>query len=494
MPLRFPVKDFFQPTVNTASEFSDNLRDSVATFACNLWSSFPGFVVDNTNPASSFARGFMNSMCSPIQSPVPMPDVPFLGGQCEDIAYDITVNFDRTFIGNTTNITETTVTYGSIRSIMIEVNPPDIGNITYIVARGNPGTLVPSGNGTISVGGVGFTAVINTITVVRRDGQPDTCGDIAPFYPGSPPTANNLNTIINITNNDGLALAVEIQYLKLSNEYNFPMLFQVNGNKVILDFGGLNFYAPDGLSKPGSDNNLPPPGTDGGDNGIGDTITKTYPENEYPIAPESPVPRVIDTVVQYVACTEGVVETLETTLQLAVGFNPILSLIIEILGQILTDLCETPEASLGLPEYYGLAPGADRPAILYLWKIYENDKWGASTYSSTVHHPTSGAIADIENLMSFEKTIGTFKTLIRLSDGSTIKATGGNEIQSQANFDFLINQVDSSFVPADINANTIREVDNRLNLTTLRLRQVEYYPNGKKDNSSPSIKRVIEPP
>lgn len=493
MPVNFPVETFFENTTNTATEFGEALRDGVVSFACNLWSSFPDFITEGTNPASSFARGFMNSACSPIQPAVPPPTPPFVGGQCEtqyeiDVTFDFFPQFSSTPMTQTQNIG--VFVQGPITDLVGVLISNDEVIRTTLVREGFPDTLLsdtsPAGIGSIIDGTIQYS-------VEREDGLPDICGNPKEKYNSPPPTINDLRQTTNITVNDGLDLALEIQYIQLSNQYNFPMNFKVNGVNVSLDIGGINIYAPDGFGSPSGGNDVPPPGSDPGTDGIGNDVTETFDENEYVVAPPSPVPRQATKLIEYLVCMDGVISTVTDTIKLGVGYSPVLTIIVDILGQILTDLCEMPEASLGLPEYYGLAPGADRPAIVYLWKIFTNGKWGASTYSSTVHHPTAQAIADLDTITNIQKTIGTHKTLIKLSDGSTIKATGITEAISQTNFDFLLDQVISSFVPVDVNANTIREVDTRLQVKTLTLRQVEYYPQGKKDNVPPTIKRIINP-
>ena len=515
MVLRFPVNEFFQNSGNSAAQFTENVRDEIARFGCELWADFPDFYTRGINPANSFARGFFNQMCSNIQPPLPAPTIPFTGGQCCDGAYDVTATWDlRRCAGDVTIATGpgTVSLVGRVLGLRLQTctqNPSlTCLDVEYQNCNGDIlyETLTSSTRGLTdydcqNVSNIDpdadkinpFTSTFSIQTVTRTDGQPDDCGDPFPRYDSPEPTSDDLNKVVNFTLNDGLDLSLEFQYIQNSPQYNFPMNFKVNGFNVSLDLGGINFYAPDGFSSPSGDNNVPPPGSDPGSDGAGGDITKTYPENEYPVAPDSPVPRGIARLIEYVVCTDGVIETVQTTLQIAVGNFPLALLLIDILGQILTDLCETPEASLGLPEYYGVAAGVERPAIVYLWKIFADNKWGASTYSSTVSHPTAAAIANIENLTNIEKTIGTIKTFIRLTDGSVIQATGSTPAESTANFNFLINQVDSSFIPADQTANTITQEDNRLAIKTLTLRQVEYYPQGKKDNVEPVIKRVINP-
>lgn len=493
MPVRFPIDTFFESSGNAAAEFTEAVRDGVATFACGLWNNFPGFITQGTNPANAFARGFMNRACSPIQPPVPAPSPPFVGGQCPT-QYDINVLFDYFPAGSGTiaNFNQTIFTniLGPITAI---TDNAVSGNNTFNVTVFFPSS--PSGTVTVVNAGSGANILADTITyeVTRVDGMPDNCGSLPSQYTSPPPTINDLRQTTNILINDGLDLSLDIQYNQLSNQYNFPMNFKINGVNVTLDIGGITIYPPDGFSSPSGGNDVPPPGSDGGEDGIGNPIDDTYPDGDYPAGPDGTIVRDITEAIEYLVCTDGVIETVTESLKISVGYTPILTIIIDILGQILTDICETPEASLGLPEYYGLQPGVDRPAIVYLWKIFAGGKWGASTYSSTVFYPTDAAIEDIENLTNIEKTIGTIKTFVRLTDGSVIQATGSNEAQSTANFEFLINQVNPVFLPANLSQSIITQEDARLGVKILTLRQVEYYPDGKKDNVAPTIKRTINP-
>ena len=515
MPVRFPVDSFFQNSGNSAAVFTEAVRDGVANFACGLWGNFPDFITENTNPVNSFARGYMNQMCSPVQPPLPAPTSPFTGGQCCDATYDVTVDYelrrcagDVVITGNVSTVSVPGKVIGLILHPCLQSPGLSCLDIIYQDCLENTlyETVVSLTNDIAETDctGVGntdpdankinpATSSYSIIGIVRTDGMPDDCGDPPAGYQSPPPTSNDLNQTINITVNDGLDLQLELQYIKLSNQYNFPMNFKVNGINVSLDFDGLVFHAPDGFGSPSGSNDVPPPGSDPGSDGAGGDVTQIYNDNEYIVAPDSPPPRTVERIIEYILCTDGVIETITEAVKVNVGNLPFLVILLDMIKNILTDLCETPEAILGLPEYYGLQPGANRPAIVYLWKEYVNETWQPSTYSSTVHHPTEAAIAEIENLESIEKTIGTHKTFVRLTDGSNIRATGDTPASSNANFTFLITQVSSSFLPPDLISATVTSVDSRLSVKTLNLRQIEYYPNGKVDNASPSIRRVVEP-
>lgn len=493
MSVLFEVDKFFESSGNAAANFSEQLRDGVATFACGLWSNYPDFITRGTNPANGFARGFMNSMCSAVQPAVPPPQPPFPGGQCTD-AYTIDVEFNRIPDGGGAPIFTTgiivTNRLGPIGSITPSLSPDERTLITDVVYDGGLQSgqfnFGPLAGATIDLNSVSY----NTL---NQNNPADPCGDLPSAYNSPDPQSGDLNTTINITLNDGLSLPVEIQHIQLGNTYNFPMAFEVNGNNTTLDIGGLHFHAPSGFSNPSGSNDVPPPGSEESDDGTGTPITKTYPDNEYVVADDFVVPREIDYIIEYLVCNDGLIETITNTVKMVSGVNPILVKIIDILGQILTDVCEETEVIVGLPEYYGLSPGADRSAIVYLWKEYINNTWQRSTYSSTVSRPSPAAIANIQNLTSIEKTIGTYKTFIRLTDGSVIKATGNTPTNSIANFNFLFDQVDASWHPDNVAASILSEQDSRLQVKTLKLRQIEYYPDGQQGNITPIIRRALNP-
>jgi hypothetical protein len=329
---------------------------------------------------------------------------------------------------------------------------------------------------------------------IRVDGMPDNCGSLPADYPVNVPSSMDLTTNITIVNLDGLDNNFVLVYNKLSNQYNFPMNFKLNGVNLTLDIGGITIYGAPQVTEPTSGNDLPVPGSDGGDDGAGGTNDDTYPDSEYPTVPDLTVPTSVSQLIEYVVCTDGVISAVSDTLKVVTANIPYFSLIIDILVNILTDVCEISEAEaiVGLPDYYALRPGVERPAIVYLYKEFINNTWQNSTYSSTVQHPSAAAIANIMTIVVPDKTMGTFLTSATLKDGSRIRSSGDTSAASLANFNFLLNQVDSAEIPADIVARTTTCEDTRLQVKTVKCRQIEYYPNGKAAGVNPLTRRVID--
>lgn len=497
MGLRFPISEFFESSGNAAAEFNENLRDGIATFACNLWSSFPGFITEGTTPTQSFARGFMNQACSPIQPPVPVPTTPFTGGQCVGVLYNVQYTFE--YESNFNPGVPVSVTQQPFTGI--------IGPIVSLTAtqsgpRRFEYVAVHSG-GAVTDTVLGPTTPVNTTiipggrfwTIIRVDGMPDNCGNPNEQYPGGNPTFNDLRTTINITNLDGTDNNYELVYNKLTNQYNFPMNFKLNGTNVTLDLSGITIFGPPEIIAPTSGNDVPPPGSDGGEDGIGNANDDEFPLVGYPVIPDLVGATTTDIDIEYLVCESGVISSIIETIKSVPGLSPQLLLLVQLLNALIEEICEATgaEATVGLPEYYGLRPGVNRPAIVYLWKEFNGTTFGPSTYSSTVSNPTAAAVAAINTIVVPDKTIGPWVTSLNLTDGSRIKASGNTQGESLNNFNFLLNQVEPTFIPANVAAQTVVSEYPNLNITTLKLRQIEYYPTGKQAGVSPFIRRIIQP-
>ena len=509
MVLKFPVSEWFQSSGNVAAEFQENLRDEIATFACSLWQQFPDFIVNGKNPTSSFARGFLNQACSSFQPPVPFPSPGFSGGQCPGVEYTVTVDgFVRSSGGNcpiTTSGTSDVLILGPIVGVEKRVIVPNVGvidcfspvpypidNVNWVLVGSNE---VPLFNGASDGRGVPSMPLSNyeIINVVRTDGLPDDCGDPVPAYPPVVPTIQDLTTIINITNLDGVTNSYNLTYNQINNNFNFPIGFKLEGVNVVLDIEGITIYGDPFSTSPNTPNESPPPGSDGGKDGEGNDYVVVFTEQVYPVTSDYTQPQTIEKEIEYLVCNEGVIETVIEIITTVLPLDPIAEIILLILGQIITELCEMEEqqAEVGLPEYYPVLPGTERPAIVYLYKEVVNGVKQKPTYSSTVSNPSASAVAGIDTVVVPDKTMGRYVCSVTLSDGSRIRASGDTEMAADTNFNFLINQVEPSFVPPDLNDLKVTTFYPRLQVLTVVCTQIEYYPDGKAAGVSPAIRRFI---
>lgn len=494
--IKFPLSNFFESSGNAAAVFNENLRDAIATFSCSLWSSYPDYITQGTNPGSSWARGYMNQMCSPIQPAVPAPTIPFTGGQCVGTRYIVRIRWTQNN-GSLWRLLTFDVR-GPISRIFgfYEENTPGVpaagglakGEVQAFLPDGTPNLFTNSG----PEAGPPDNNPVYEVTVFG--GGPDICGNPPAKYDSPTPTSIDLSTQINIVNLDGVDNTYTLVYNKLSNQYNFPMNFKLNGTNVSLDLEGITIFGPPEITQPTSGNDLPPPGSDGGDDGVGGDNDTTYPDTEYPTLPVIVIPETVPQLVEYVVCNDGVIEAVSETLKIVTVTVPYASLVIDILTAILTDVCEIGEVAptIGLPEYYGLKPGVNRPAIVYLYKEVINGTWQNSTYSSTVVFPTQAAIDEILTVNVPDKTLGVFVTRLNLLDGSQVRSSGDTKASSRATFDYYLNRVDPAYIPSDVeDCITVNEYL-KLQTKIVKCRQIEYYPEGQTGGVNPLIRRVIE--
>lgn len=512
MPLFFSTESFFESSGNAAAEFQENLRDSIVGFSCSLWSSFPGFITNNKNPAASFARGYMNSVC---QNRVPLPNlppIPFTGGQCPGILYNLNYR-DRTY--NITNCNLVTDQFFSVQ-VTGPIGSPffePTGTTAQTSCNGLSNAdvdlgawKIPTQLGDVTLSSGVFNdpsnvanpplSSVTEITVTRVDGLPDNCGDISQEYDSPQPTGQDLQTTIIINSPDGNDISMSLIYNQLSEEFNFPMGFKLDGVNITLDMSGLTIHGDQSYTSPNTGNNPEPPGYDGGNNGVDPPYLATFPDQPWPALPELSIPKQITDSLTSAICNEGTIESIEEIVETLPGVTLPFKAILKILVNILEEVCqeEDVQAVVGYPEYYSVKPGASRPAIVYLYKTYDGNSFGSSTYSSTVNEPSQAAIDEILTVNVPDKTIGTFVASISLISGTRLVASGQTNSSAIGNLQYLIGKVNPAILPPNFNDAIVVTEDKRLNVTDLVCRQIEYYPNGGGANRSPEIRRVIDQP
>lgn len=492
MVTHYDVSSFFESSGNVAAEFGENLRDSVVTFACDIWETYPSFMTKGRNPTSSFARGYMNSVCSKIQrTPPPINTPDFSGGQCVAAPYDVTIEYT---LGAGQPVRDrTTSVFGSVR-----------GGYFKSVAGGGIEVGVRAGDGTINDvetdypvdlynGNFGNPDFVNITAVVRTDGNPDDCGDLPPSYPPeTPPTFQDLSTTININNLDGVDNSYEVTWNQVVQNQNFPFNFKVNGVNVSIDLSGLTIYGDPGVTSSNNNPDTLPPGSNGGRDQDGNPYIEQYDDQDFPSLPEVVTPELVEQVLEYAVCELGVIELVEDLVKLPPGFQQVWQLLLTLLGSQLEELCELP-SDVGLPEIFPVLPGVDRPIIMYYFKEVENGVKGSSTYVSTLPNPSSSAINEIETVSVPDRTLGRFVESLKLLDGSRVLARGVDENEAGIFFNFLLSRVDASFVPSEVNDLRITTENKRLaESVAVKCTQIEYYPDGKSFSRTPSVRRIID--
>ena len=291
-----------------SADFLDLASEQIRQFSCILWNNFPDQITQNRNLGVSFARGFMNNICSINGGTLPAPPnpPPFTGGQCPTNYY-VVASFECEFwlwtnfvfesqgiVYPSVNTSGQTPIVGPIQSIEVlsvppcPSNDPNQSTCTYggrdanlkvVDAVGEKFYLMAIYNGGPFTGQVITPSNRNflrrdtfaniSIQVFTVSGDPDTCGDAPPTYPPTSPTVNDYTTIINIDSGDGDSLSIPLTYAPVN--FNFPLNFNLGGITVEVDLGGINFnFGPGGVGggggtlEDGQEAPLPVPGDDPG--------------------------------------------------------------------------------------------------------------------------------------------------------------------------------------------------------------------------------------
>lgn len=482
MPVRFPPYTFFEQTGTNAARFTDKLRDGIVDFACEIWSKYPSYITENKSIGSSYARGFMTEACTPRHDPPPPPSSPFNGGQCPGVLYKVGCHWDN---DDTPRVLVDNVE-GAITNVVC--HPPNGNYYTMTVESEGSGTLT-GGNYNVYPQNLQPT----DISVVRKDGQPDDCGDPEDDYTEPPPTSSDLTKILIIPLSDGTTWETQITYNQLSTSFNFPMGFILNGIYATLDVGGVTLFGSLEYHAPRTGNDPPPPGDDTASDGVGGGDTKRYPRQDYPTLPEFTSPQQENFDLPVLVCEDGVSNLNVRTVSLTPGVEGYARLMLDALNILLKSQCEgETEAVLGFPEYYPVLPGTERPAIVYIWKELVGDTWQKSTYTSTVSNPNTQAIIEAGSPNPVTRDMGKYVASLLMTDGSRLRASGVDAFEARANLGFLISRTDPSYLPLDYNSCIVTTDYPKLELRTVNLRAVEYYPYGAAGNRTPESRVYLD--
>lgn len=494
MPINFPGSSFFESIGNAGASFTEIVRDELARHACTIWSNYPAWITEGTNPGSSFARGFMNRACAKDGFTPPSIEVPdFTGGQCCDVDYNIRIVYSRDDgSGNRVNRLFQAAGSGAITAINFYQNPPpnDFEVFLLITNLSCAGVAGEIFNGTI--GNASEALAFESITLTRIDGLPDDCGDLPSNYPVSPPpTINELDTTIVINDVDSTQISIPVRYNRISADFNFPLAFDVGGIAVTIDLSGMTFHGDPNVVTPTGDNPLP-----SGDKDITnpDGSSRTIPRGDPEIViPEYPVIPPIDVDLEWLVCESGVIESVSEVVKLLPGTPSIVIILLDILGHIIEEICKLP-SDVGVPEVYPVLPGAQRPVIMYYYKEFTGNQRGASTFTSSLPNPNPQAIAEIPSASYPDRHLGNFVYSLKLLDGSRLVARGVDAANAEAHLNFLIARVQSNLLPGNVQEARVLTQRSGLDEIIVKCTQVEYYPNGKDFARNPSEKRLIQIP
>ena len=513
-------QEFFENSGNSAYEWHEKTRDAIIEFQCGIWAKAPDWYSRSIDPSVSYTRGFMNAMCSRVQPAVPPPTIPFTGGQCTNLRYRVQGTFQNANTGSTQPCGQV-LTFDSDANASNGI-PGAITGLAYINDTGTRALFVTFdlGDGVTryaQVGQPGIGLIMGVfdecenlsgsnapgyvlfgtgqiVSVTPKDGMPDICGDPPPDYNTPEPRPEDLRDTITINLTTGDTYNLDLQFTQLYDNRSFPNGTLVNNNLFILDIDGLTSVPPPQAKEPFGSQEVPPPNSGNSEDGLGNEVDTDSPDENYFKFPEISLKPQLDEVIEYLACEDGVIETVTSLIAVGTQDNPLFSIIIPILNNLVQDICEIaePEAIVGLPEYYDARPQAERPVIVFTYKEVIDDEVQRSTYSSTVSNPSQAAIAAIGSLVVPDRTSGEIQKRITLTNGARIIGTGNTESMAQSHFDFLLNQVDPALVPSNISEETVTITNTGIATKTLKCRFVDYYEFGRKDNVEPTARQIIE--
>jgi len=246
--------------------------------------------------------------CDPADDPV-NPPPPFTGGQCPAVKYNVTLRWildgvpaASVTIGLLGPLGGLTVTQNTASSYTRSMQAG--GRFTLIGASCGPVTdNVP---GTKDLGSVSSNQTITAevVSVVRCDGDPDTCGDPPPVFP--PPTPINIDIDVTYNTDEGDEVTVTIPFIYA------PITTDIYGNfriPFIFEFGDIEFSGNVSLEPNFNVTINPPPAPRGTDSPLTDLPA---PEDEIPVEPSTFAERVVGVVVQSALIGEQQLTTIFT--------------------------------------------------------------------------------------------------------------------------------------------------------------------------------------
>lgn len=235
------------------ADFYDKLADSVKTFACSLYNSFPDQITQNKNLAASFARGFMDATCGGDNGGTGnVPPPPGTGGRttgwCSTL-YIIYIDYEFRPGGTNDRVARTDLAFNGLPGPLTDIETTILSDRIRLTVEYQP----PGNQSTYTTSGAGIAGIYPESVVVRierSDGQSDNCLEPNATYPPTSPTVNDYTTEIIINNNDGTDLTIPLVYAPI--DFNFPMNFNLGGIDVTIDLGGIDFnFGPGGVGDGG---------------------------------------------------------------------------------------------------------------------------------------------------------------------------------------------------------------------------------------------------
>lgn len=249
-------RDFRENLSSGSPDLLSRVADVARDAACSIYSKSPAAWLSNELPGTPLLdahRALMDTLCDGVVPPPPPPSPPFVGGQCCEVNYFVSISATLLISnGSSLDFGCTGTVAGKVESVRVENEGSGSQEITKIVINYLGGsecsfpfkfvarsTQVNNSDGTTSV------ARIDSISVTRNDGLPDTCGNPPSVYPPPNVTINDydFDTNINFNPSASVSVRVSVQPTVVYNDRRSSPSLTVNvgGISVSASMGGFTF-------------------------------------------------------------------------------------------------------------------------------------------------------------------------------------------------------------------------------------------------------------
>lgn len=243
-----------------------NIANTAANFVCNAYRNYADAAVGLPDPTGvgAFNNALYSRLCSPrnLNPPSP-PSIPFNGGQCANLPYNVTIFYS--FNGGP----PTSVFFPSVLGPLNGVGTKGFagGSAAYGVIAPNAGST-----GILAVASASGPNPLNALSAYRVTsvsvvpvGHSDTCGNPSPQYTTPPPPNNTFNNNTTVNVGAGFIINAPITVIptliKAGVEINPQIQVNVGPFNVNFDLGGVqvkpNFQIGNDRRTPSSDNSPP---------------------------------------------------------------------------------------------------------------------------------------------------------------------------------------------------------------------------------------------
>lgn len=260
-PSNYSINDYRKDIADPNPSLKARLVDSGVNAICLIHKNTPAaWLADQLTNDGKVAPEhiLLDDLCRPRNQVPPDPVPPFSGGQCDAVSYDVTLRIKHWIGGDSTTgavsrtDTYSTQVYGAVGGAGL-VNPGQwtngnvsgagFGNVRMSCRGTTNGAVQPAGSYDVLGTSDNSFISIEGISVVRSNGQPDTCGDPPAKYPPALPSPGDLvtNPVIAITPTLSIPVRVEVKpTFKFDPTVIAPIVyFNVGGVDVHLDLGGF---------------------------------------------------------------------------------------------------------------------------------------------------------------------------------------------------------------------------------------------------------------